>query len=211
MDTIDKRKKKVMIIIKELKKLFKEAKIALHYSNPLELLIATIMSAQCTDKLVNKVTENLFKKYTNLDDYVKANPAEFTQDIKPVTFYNNKAKNILKTVKIIKEKYSGKVPDTMEDLLTLPGVARKTANVILGYIYHKPEGIVVDTHVKRLSNVLGLTTNTDPVKIEQDLMAIIPKDEWIDFSLRLILYGRTYCTARPHDHANCPLTKALGR
>lgn len=201
---------RVAIILKTLKELFPHPKIALNYTTDFELLVAVILSAQCTDKLVNKVTEPLFKKYTSINDYVDADPAEFEQDIHSVNFYRNKAKNILATADIIKEKYGGKVPDTMEDLLSLPGVARKTANVVLGNIYHKIVGIVVDTHVKRLSQLYGLTKNDTPEKIEQDLMKIIPKEEWFELSYRLIDYGRAYCTARPHDHANCPLTKVLG-
>jgi endonuclease-3 len=207
MYTMDQR---VAIILKTLKELFPHPKIALNYTTDFELLVAVILSAQCTDKLVNKVTEPLFKKYTSINDYVDADPAEFEQDIHSVNFYRNKAKNILATADIIKEKYGGKVPDTMEDLLSLPGVARKTANVVLGNIYHKIVGIVVDTHVKRLSQLYGLTKNDTPEKIEQDLMKIIPKEEWFELSYRLIDYGRAYCTARPHDHANCPLTKVLG-
>jgi endonuclease III len=206
---MEEKKKTATIMIRELKKLFPEAKTALHHSSAWELLVATILSAQCTDKLVNKVTENLFKKYKTLDDYVNASVEEFDQDIKSVTFHGNKSKNILKTAKIVKETYGGKVPDTMEDLISLPGVARKTANVVLGVWFHKSEGVVVDTHVRRLTQLHGLTTNEDPVKIEKDLMEIIPKDEWTDFSLRLILYGREYCSARPHDHAKCPLVRAL--
>lgn len=201
---------RVAIILKTLKELFPHPKIALNYTTDFELLVAVILSAQCTDKLVNKVTEPLFKKYKTLADYADADLAEFEQDIHSVNFYRNKAKNILATAKIIKEKYGGKIPDTMENLLSLPGVARKTANVVLGNIYHKIVGIVVDTHVKRLSQLYGLTKNDTPEKIEQDLMKIIPKEEWFELSYRLIDYGRAYCTARPHDHANCPLTKVLG-
>ncbi len=206
---MEEQKKKIAIIDRELKKLFPKAFIELNYSTPLELLVATIMSAQCTDKLVNKVTDNLFKRYKALDDYANADLETFRKDIYPVTFYNNKAKNIIATANKIKKEYGGKVPQTMAELLTLPGVARKTANVMLGVGFKKPAGIVVDTHVRRLANLLGLTKSQDPVKIEQDLMMIVPRSEWVDISLRLTLYGRRYCPARPHDHANCPLTKAL--
>lgn len=207
---LEERKKRAEIIIKELKKLFPVAKTALNYSTPLELLFAVILSAQATDKLVNKVTANLFQKYKTLDDYVAADPEEFTKYISSVNFYRNKAKNILATAKILKEKYNGKIPDTMEELLTLPGVARKTANVILSTVYNKADGVVVDTHVKRLSKLYGLTDYEDPVKIENDLIEILPREERRDYSFRMIDYGRAYCTAKPHDHANCPLVKVLG-
>lgn len=206
---MEAKKKKAAIMIRELKKLFPKAETALHHKSAWELLVATILSAQCTDKAVNKATEVLFKKYPRLDDYLKVSVEDFDKDIKSITFHSAKAKNVLAAAKIVKEKYGGKVPDTMEGITSLPGAARKTANVVLGVWFHKNEGVVVDTHVRRLSQLHGLTTNEDPVKIEKDLMEILPKNEWTDFSLRLILYGRQYCTARPHDHANCPLVKAL--
>lgn len=201
------KKKKAAKIVAELKKLFPEAKIALTYSNNIELLVAVILSAQCTDKKVNEVTPTLFKKYKKLDDYIKADPREFEQAIHACGFYRSKTKNILGALKMIKEQFGGKVPNTMKEILTLPGVARKTANVVLGNAYDVVEGIAVDTHVKRLSKKLGLTNETDPVKIERDLMAIIPQKEWFDFTYRLINYGRQYCIARPHNHAECPLVK----
>ncbi len=204
---MERKKQKVTKIITTLKKLFPKTKIALNYSNPWELLVAVILSAQCTDKMVNKVTERLFKKYKTFDDYLRADQKEFEQDIKSTGFYRNKAKNILASAKIIKEKYHKKIPDTMEEILTLPGVARKTANIVLYLVYGKIEGIAVDTHVRRLSQVLGLSKNQDPNKIEQDLMKIIPKKEWMAFSFRLIDYGRAYCSAKKHDHQNCPLNK----
>lgn len=199
-------KEKAVKIIAKLKELFPDAKIALHYSNTFELLVAVILSAQCTDKMVNRVTPALFKKYPTLHDYVVADLKTFEQDIKSIGFYHSKAKNILATAKIIEETYNGQVPDTMEDLLTLPGVGRKTANVVMGNGYGKTEGIVVDTHVRRLTKLLGLTTNNDPIKIERDLMKIIPREDWFILSHLLIAYGRTYCSARKHDHANCPLS-----
>lgn len=202
---MEQKKERVKKIIAVLKKTFPTTKIALTYSSPWELLVAVVLSAQCRDVLVNKVTDKLFKKYPTLNDYLNADPKEFEADLKSIIFYRNKAKNILAAAKIVKEKYNGKIPSTMEELLELPGVARKTANVLLGNIYHINVGIVVDTHVRRLSQLLGLTTNEDPVKIEKDLMEIVPKDEWFEFSYRLIDYGRKYCPARPHDHANCPL------
>jgi len=204
---IKKIKEKALKIIKVLKRLFPTAKIALNYSNPWELLVAVVLSAQCTDKKVNEVTEKLFKKYKTLDDYIKANPREFEQDIKSTGFYKNKAKNILATARIIKEKFNGRVPKTMGELLTLPGIGRKSANVILENAYGIIEGIAVDTHVRRLAKKLGLTKNTDPDKIEKDLMQIIPKKYWFPFTYWLIEYGRKYCPARPHNHNNCPLKK----
>jgi len=205
---IIRRKKRVVKIVQELKKLFPKVEMTLNYSNNWELLVAVILSAQCTDKKVNEVTEKLFKKYKKLDDYTHANLGEFERDIHSTGFYRNKAKNILATAKIIKEKYEGKVPKTMEEMLELPGVARKTANVVLGNAYGVIEGIAVDTHVKRLTRLLGLTDETNPNKIEQDLMQILPKKEWCQFTHRMIHYGREYCPASPkHDHKNCPLSK----
>ena len=200
------RKSKAAKIVKRLKELFPDATIALNYSNNWELLVAVILSAQCTDKKVNEVTAKLFKKYRKLDDYVSANPKEFEADIHSTGFYHNKTKNILAAAKMVREVFKGRVPKTMEELLQIPGVARKTANVVLGTAYGVAEGIAVDTHVIRLANLLGLTDHKDPVKIERDLMDILPKEEWIGFTYRLINYGRSYCNARPHDHAACPLS-----
>lgn len=212
--SLDTKKKHAEKIIRILKKLFPRAHIALTYSNPWELLVAVQLSAQCTDKKVNEVTPALFKKYKTLDDYVRASASrrtihEFERMIYQTGFYRNKTKNILSAAKIVKEKFHSKLPRTMEEMLTIPGIGRKSANVILGNAYGIVNGIAVDTHVKRLSKKLGLTNHTDPVKIEQDLMAIIPKKEWFLFTYRLIDYGRKYCPARPHDHARCPLTRLL--
>lgn len=204
--SLEKRKQKALKIVAKLKELYPQAKIELNFSNPVELLIAVILSAQCTDKMVNRVTEKLFKKYKSLDDYVNADQTVFEQDIKSTGFYKNKAKNILATTKLIKEQYNSKVPDTMEEILKLPGVARKTANVVLGNAYGIVDGIAVDTHVRRLTNLLGLTESDDPIKIERDLMGVIPREEWLPFSHRLILYGRYYCPAKAHDHSKCPLS-----
>ncbi len=200
-----RRKKKATEIIKKLKKLFPRAKTSLNYGNNWELLVAVILSAQCTDKKVNEVTEKLFKKYKTLDDYVKASPEEFERDIKSTGFYRNKAKNILAAAKIIKEKFGGRVPRTMEEILTLPGVARKTANIVLGNAYGVVEGIAVDTHVRRLVRLWGLTKENNADKIERDLMQIIPKKEWFNFTYRTINYGRKYCPAKKHDHSKCPI------
>jgi len=204
------KKKLFKKINKELKRLYPEVKIALRFSNPWELLVATILSAQTTDKKVNEITEKLFKKYKSLDDYLKANVDEFSQDIKGVNYYKNKATFILENAKIIKERFGGNVPKTMKELLQLKGVARKTANIVLSIAYNVFEGIAVDTHVKRLTRVLGLTKETKPEKIEKELMEIIPKGvEWRDFPLRLIQYGREYCSAKKHNHKECPLTKLI--
>ena len=210
MDKIHKRKKIFEKINKELKKLYPKIKIALNFSNPWELLVATILSAQTTDKKVNEITKKLFKKYKTIDDYLKTDLREFENDIKGVNYYKNKAKFILENAKIINRKFSGRVPEKMEDLLKLKGVARKTANIVLSVGYNIFEGIAVDTHVKRLTKILGLTQETKPEKVEKDLMEIIPKGiEWRDFPLRLIQYGREYCPAKKHNHQNCPLTKII--
>ncbi len=201
----ERQKKRAGRIIKILKKKYPHAKIALHYSNNWELLVAVILSAQCTDKKVNEVTENLFRKYRTLDDYVKAKPKEFEQMIRPTGFYRAKAKNILATAKIVKERFGGKVPRTMEEILTLKGVARKTANVVLGNAYGVVEGIAVDTHVRRISQRLGLSKNEDPVKIEQDLMQLVPKKDWFKLTYLLIDHGRATCTAKDPRCDLCPL------
>jgi endonuclease-3 len=200
------RKRKAIKIVKKLKELFPEATIALNYSSNWELLVAVELSAQCTDKKVNEVTAELFKKYKKLDDYVNADLREFEKDIHATGFYHNKTKNILAAAKMIKEQFGGTIPNSMEEILKVPGVARKTANVVLGMAYGVVEGIAVDTHVIRLTKLLGLTSETNPVKIERDLMEILPKEEWLGFTYRLIDYGRKYCPARPHSHVECPLS-----
>jgi len=199
---IQKRKKRAQLLLQKLKKLFPDARMVLRYSNNWELLVAVILSAQCTDKMVNKVTEKLFKKYRTLDDYVRARPKEFEQDIRSTGFYRNKAKHILTSAKMLKQQYGGKVPNTMKELLLLPGVARKTANIVLGNAFGIVEGIAVDTHVARLSRRFGLSKEKNPEKIEKDLMALLPKKEWFTFTYRIIEYGRNYCPARtcPPNH-----------
>lgn len=188
-------------IISRLLKLYPNPKTALHYSNPLELLVATILSAQATDKLVNQVTPELFKKYKNAQDYADAPLEELQKDISRINFYRNKAKAIKAASQIIVEKFRGEVPRTMEELDSLPGIARKSANVIQGNAFGIAEGIVVDTHVTRVSQRLSLTAQKDPVKIEQDLMKIVPKEKWLDFAHLLIDHGRATCKApKPH----CP-------
>ncbi|MHB1118184.1 MAG: endonuclease III [Minisyncoccota bacterium] len=196
------RTKKIIAI---LKKLFPKAGMMLKYSNNWELLVSVVLSAQCTDKKVNEVTEKLFKKYRTLDDYVNANPREFERDIFSTGFYKNKAKNILAAAKMLKEKFGGNVPKTMEEILMLPGVARKTANVVLGNAYRVVEGIAVDTHVRRIANILGLTKSNNPTLIERDLMVLIPRKDWFKITYLFIEYGRIYCPAKKHDHPHCPL------
>jgi endonuclease-3 len=189
-----------------LKKTYPEAKIALRFVNPLELLIATILSAQCTDVRVNMVTKDLFKKYKSAKDWTKADIKQIEEDIRSTGFYHNKAINIKgATTKIIKQ-FNGKVPGTMEELLTLPGVGRKTANVVLGNAFGTP-GIVCDTHVIRLSRRLGLSDNSDAVKLESDLAEIVPEKNWTLFSDLLIFHGRNICKARKPDCDNCPISK----
>jgi endonuclease-3 len=192
-------------VIKILKKTYPKAKIALEFKNPLELLVATILSAQCTDKRVNMVTKDLFKKYKTAKDYAKANTKKFESEIRSTGFYKNKARNIINSAKKIVKDFKGKVPNTMENLLSLPGVARKTATVVLFNAFHKIEGITVDTHVIRLSQRLGLSNNSNPVKIELDLMGIVPKPMWGKISDLLVEHGRQICIAKKPDCPKCPL------
>jgi len=198
--------KNILRIITILKKAYPGAKIALNYGNPVEILVATILSAQCTDVTVNKVTEKLFKKYRSVKDYANAGIKQFEQDIKSTGFYHNKAKNIINTAKIILDKFGGKVPDTMDELITLPGVARKTANIVLSNAYGIVAGIAVDTHVRRLSLRIGLTKNDNPVKIEQDLMELVPQSEWYNISNLLIEHGRNVCDAKKPLCSGCKLS-----
>lgn len=203
----EEKKKYVLNIIKLLDKAYGDVEVALEFEKPYELLFATIMSAQCTDERVNKVTSVVFKKYKTLKDYAGADLAEFENDIRSTGFFRNKAKNIINSAKIILKEYNGRVPDTMDELLRLPGVARKTANIVLSSAYGKYEGLAVDTHVIRISNLLKLTKHEDPVKIEQDLMEIVPRKNWRDFSLRIQTLGRKACKARRPNHLECPLNK----
>lgn len=200
------KQRRALEINRRLKQLFPDAHCALHYNGPWELLVAVMLSAQCTDKKVNEVTAKLFKKYPSFADYLSADPKEFEQDIFSTGFYRAKAKHILATAQRIHTEFHDMVPQSMKELVALPGVARKTANVVLGNAYGVVEGIAVDTHVMRLSAVLGLTKHHDPVKIEQDLMKLLPRSEWLSFTYRLIEYGRTYCSAKKHNHAQCPLS-----
>lgn len=198
-------KKKILEILKKLKKEYPEPKTALNYRNPFELLVATILSAQTTDVHVNKVTENLFKKYKTINDYANTKLEILKKDLSSINFYNNKAKNIQASAKIIIEKFNAKVPKTMQELVTLPGIARKTANIILSNAYGINEGIAVDTHVKRLSYRLGLTKHEDPVKVEKDLIEITPKEDWGNISHLLIFHGRKICQAKKPKHKECVL------
>jgi endonuclease-3 len=200
------RKATALETLKLLEKVHSDAKIALNYSNPLELLIATMLSAQCTDKRVNIVTKDLFKKYHTAEDYASADLKTLEKEIKSTGFYHNKANNIKKCCQMLIEKFSGQVPRTMDELLQLPGVARKTANIVLASAYGVVEGIAVDTHVRRVSKRLGLTDNENPDKIEKDLMEIVPKKSWARITDLLIFHGRRICTARHPNCAGCVLT-----
>ncbi len=211
MDKIkfEKREKRAKKMVSILKKLFSENKnkTALKYKNPWELLVSVILSAQCTDERVNMVTKKLFKKYKKLDDYTDVKLSEFEKDIKPTGFYKNKAKNIIKSANIIRDDYGGKIPKKMDELIKLSGVGRKTANVVLSNAFGIVNGIAVDTHVRRFSYRFDLSDSLDPVKIEEDLMELLPKKDWTLFSNYLIRYGREYCPARKHDCSSHPLTK----
>jgi endonuclease-3 len=196
----------VTAIITELRRLYPDAKCSLNFTNPLELLVATQLSAQCTDERVNIVTIGLFKKYRSVEDYATVSQEELEQDIKSTGFYRNKAKNLRAAAQRMITNYGGQVPRTMPDILSLPGVARKTANVVLGNAFGIVEGFVVDTHVGRLARRFGWTTNEDPVKVEQDLMRIIPRQDWLDLSHLLIYHGRAICMARKPLCAQCTLS-----
>jgi len=193
-------------IVKVLSKAYPDAHVALRFSNPLEMLVATILSAQCTDEKVNEVTATLFRKYHSAKDYLKVPEDELKADIKPTGFYNQKATSIREACRRIVEVYGGKVPDTMEDLVTLRGVARKTGNIVLGNAFGIVEGIAVDTHVKRLANRLGFSAESDTDRIEQDLMRLVPRNKWFDFTYVLIDHGRSICEARKPRCGECPVS-----
>jgi endonuclease-3 len=197
--------KRVAAILAGLDEAYPEAICELKHANPLQLVISTILSAQCTDVRVNQVTESLYKKYPDAKAFAYANPVDLEQEIRPTGFFRNKTKSVIGASKAIVEKFGGEVPRTMEEMLTLPGVARKTANVVLGTAYGIPSGIVVDTHVLRLSRRLELTKHEDPKNVEQDLMKILPKDKWIQFSHQLIWHGRRVCVARNPKCIQCNL------
>jgi endonuclease III len=188
-----------------LKAEYPDASTELDWSNPLELLVATILSAQTTDVQVNRVTESLFSKYRTAEDYADSTPDELEADIRPTGFYRNKARSLRAMASALVEEHGGEVPRTMSELVALPGVGRKTANVVLGNAFGTNEGIVVDTHVRRVSGRLGLTESSDPVKIEQELMGLVPEGDWTSFSHLLILHGRRTCKARKPDCPNCIL------
>ncbi|HRN96641.1 MAG TPA: endonuclease III [Candidatus Levybacteria bacterium] len=204
MDVKEKAKK----INAKLKELYPDPHTPLNYSSPWELYVAVALSAQQTDVGVNLVTAELFKKYTSLDDYRKVSLEEFSEDVRKINFYKNKAKAIKKAADIVAEKYNGNMPQTMDELVALPFIGRKTANVILQEAFGKNEGVVVDTHVRRLANLFGLSSQKDPEKIERDLMELVPQADWHTFALGLILYGREYCTARC-KHTDCPLREYI--
>ncbi len=207
--TIAPAKQRIGKILAVLERAYPKATCTLTYSNPLELLVATMLSAQCTDVLVNKVTPELFKKYKTAKEYAGANLATLEKDISRVNFYRNKAKSIQGACQMMIERFGGKVPSRMEDLIQLPGVARKTANVVLGNAFNIQVGIVVDTHVMRLSQRIGLSAQKDRDKIEQDLMALVPQERWTHFGHQMIIHGRTCCTAKAPRCTECPLGKEL--
>jgi endonuclease-3 len=203
--TAAQRAERVRRILAELDKLYPKATCALHHDNAWELLVATILSAQCTDKRVNEVTPGLFRKYPTIRDFANANQSELAMDIRSTGFFNNKSKSLIGAAQKILTDFSGEVPRNLDDLLKVPGAARKTANVVLGTAFGIASGVVVDTHVQRISRRLDLTKHEEPVKIEQDLMKAIPKDRWILFSHQVIHFGRNICEARKPKCAECPL------
>ena len=199
------RKTRVAEILKRLDHMYPDATCALIHSSPWELLVATILSAQCTDKRVNEVTPGLFQKYPTPEDFAAVRPEVLAEDIRSTGFFNNKAKSIVGAAKRVVSEFGGEVPRTMEAMLTIPGAARKTANVVLGTAYGIASGVVVDTHVQRIAHRLDLTRHSEPVKIEQDLMKIIPREKWILFAHQIILHGRALCVARGPKCAECEL------
>jgi endonuclease-3 len=203
--TKEEQRRRVEKILGGLDRAYGNAQCALEHSSPLELLVATILSAQCTDERVNIVTRDLFRKYRSPEDYRNARREELEGDIRSTGFFRNKARSIQGACELILDRFGGRVPDTMEDLLQLPGVARKTANVVLGVAYRKAEGVVVDTHVQRVSRRLELTGEEDPQRIERDLMKLVPRSKWIVFSHQMIHHGRYVCKARKPSCPTCPL------
>lgn len=201
------RRQRLLAILGVLKKQYPTAGMVLNYGNDWELLVAVVLSAQCTDVMVNKVTARLFKKYRKLDDYIKADPHVFEQDIRSTGFYKNKTKNILAAARIVKDRFGGKLPKTMAEMLEIPGVARKTANVVLGNAHGVVEGIAVDTHVRRFVIRFDLSDHRDPKRIEQDLMVLCPRRDWFHLTYLFIEYGRQVCPARKHDCTDHPLTR----
>src|SRR5580658_7639078 len=203
--TAAERKARVQQILAILDQMYPGVTCALHHSNAWELLVATILSAQCTDKRVNMVTPGLFRKYPAIQDFANANQEELAQEVRSTGFFNNKSKSVIGAARKILADFGGEIPRTIEELLTVPGAARKTANVVLGTAFAIASGVVVDTHVQRISKRLDLTKHTEPVKIEKDLMKAIPKEKWILFSHQIILHGRALCVARNPRCAECAL------
>ncbi len=205
LDRADPIERRAPEVIRRLSAAYPDARVALEFSNPLEMLVATILSAQCTDERVNRVTKELFAKYRSPADYLAAPESELAADIKSTGFFNQKTRSIRGAMQRIVDEYGGAVPGTMEDLLTLPGVARKTANIVLGNGFGVVEGIAVDTHVRRLANRIGFSEEHDPGKIERDLMRLVPEDRWFDFTYVLIDHGRAVCVARNPKCSVCPI------
>jgi endonuclease-3 len=205
MAAADNARQHAAEVVRMLRREYPDAHCSLDFHTPAELLVATILSAQCTDERVNQVTQKLFRKYRTAGQYARASLAELEQDIQSTGFFRNKAKSIQNCCRILAERYDGEVPRELEELVELPGIGRKTANVVLGTAYGIPAGVVVDTHVARLSRRMGLSAHKDPQKIEKDLMAMIPQQEWIAFSHRMIEHGRRSCTARSPKCDTCPL------
>ncbi|MEX1224298.1 MAG: endonuclease III [Pirellulales bacterium] len=205
------RKQQAGRVVRGLRKQYPEAECALNFSNPLQLLIATILSAQCTDQRVNLVTAELFARFHSAEDFASARQATLEKYVKTAGFFRNKAKNIKACCQALVERHEGEVPQDLDSLVALPGVGRKTANVVLGTAFDIPSGVVVDTHVRRLCNRLGLTEQADPVRIERDLMQVLPKKEWIDFSHRMIWHGRQVCIARKPRCEVCTLANFCPR
>ncbi len=209
MATLQTKRRRANKIIKYLKQAYPRPKTELKYNTSFQCLVAVMLSAQCTDKLVNEVTKELFKEYKTVDDFAKASLAEFSKSISRVSFYNNKAKNIIASAQYLQEHFGGRLPKSVKELIELPGVAYKTANVVLGEVYDKWEGIATDTHVRRFAIRFELTDNTDLTKISKDLEELFDKKDWKYVNNGLVLYGRYMCPARPHDCSEHPLTKLI--
>ncbi|HEY0010672.1 MAG TPA: endonuclease III [Candidatus Paceibacterota bacterium] len=206
MATFEERKERAAALVAYLKEAYPEPKTELRYETPFQMVTAVILSAQCTDKKVNEVTDVIYKKYRTIDDFADADPTIFTKEICSIPFYNNKAKSILGAAKMLRDDFGGEVPKTEKELVLLPGVAYKTAHVVLGELYDLWEGIPTDTHVRRFALRFDLTDNTDLTKISKDLEALVPKEDWRYVNNGLVLYGRYVCPARPHECADHPLT-----
>ncbi len=202
-ERVENAREKIGDMIKILRKNYLKSRTALKFETPLQILVATILSAQCTDEKVNQITPSLFQKYPEAKDFAQADQKKLEEEIRPTGFFRNKARSIINASKMIAEDFNGKVPDSMEKLITLPGVARKTANIVLSSAFKKAEGIAVDTHVRRLAQRLGLSKEKDPDKIEKDLLSIVPKKDWLDFNYMLVNHGRKICQARKPQCPEC--------